>query len=113
MVVVGGAGSLKTSSGLDRVDTPDFPAMYKAESLAQREVLRLLRAEMTDLDWTYVSPADEIAPGERTSTFRLGGDELLTAADGTSSISAEDYAIALVDEAENNRAIRRRITLAY
>lgn len=113
LVVVGGAGSLKTASGQDRVDTSDFPAMYKAESLAQREVLRLLRAEVTDLDWTYVSPADEIAPGERTGTFRLGGDDLLTAEDGTSFISAEDYAVALVDEAENNSAIRRRITLAY
>ncbi|SPF07202.1 NAD(P)-dependent oxidoreductase [Streptomyces sp. MA5143a] len=113
LVVVGGAGSLRTASGRDRVDTPDFPAMYKAESLAQREVLRLLRAEATDLDWTYVSPADEIAPGERTGTFRLGGDDLLTAEDGTSFISAEDYAVALVDEAEKSAAIRRRITLAY
>ncbi|MFM9590333.1 NAD(P)-dependent oxidoreductase [Streptomyces scabiei] len=113
LVVVGGAGSLRTASGRDRVDTPDFPAMYKAESLAQREVLRLLRAEATDLDWTYVSPADEIAPGERTGTFRLGGDDLLTAEDGSSFISAEDYAVALVDEAEKSTAIRRRITLAY
>ncbi|MFJ3509329.1 NAD(P)-dependent oxidoreductase [Streptomyces luteogriseus] len=113
LVVVGGAGSLKTASGQDRVDTPDFPAMYKAESLAQREVLRMLRAEVTDLDWTYVSPADEIAPGERTGTFRLGGDDLLTAEDGTSFISAEDYAVALVDEVEKSTAVRRRITLAY
>ncbi|MBX9397582.1 NAD(P)-dependent oxidoreductase [Streptomyces sp. TRM72054] len=114
LLVVGGAGSLKTASGQDRVDTPDFPAMYKAESLAQREVLRLLRGEVgDDLDWTYVSPADEIAPGERTGTFRLGGDDLLIAEDGTSFISAEDYAVALVDEAEKSTAIRRRITVAY
>ncbi|NGY64427.1 NAD(P)-dependent oxidoreductase [Lentzea sp. NEAU-D13] len=113
LVVVGGAGSLKTSSGQDRVDEPDFPAVYKAESLAQRQVLVLLRDEVSDLDWTYVSPADEIAPGDRTGEFRLGGDQLLTAADGTSFISAEDYAVALVDELERNLAIRRRITVAY
>ncbi|MET8982762.1 NAD(P)-dependent oxidoreductase [Streptomyces sp. NPDC004539] len=113
LVVVGGAGSLRTASGRDRVDTPDFPEMYKAESLAQREVLRLFRDQVTDLDWTYVSPADEIAPGERTGTFRIGGDDLLTAEDGTSFISAEDYAVALVDEAEKSTAIRRRITVAY
>ncbi|MFE7902334.1 NAD(P)-dependent oxidoreductase [Streptomyces sp. NPDC057424] len=114
LLVVGGAGSLRTASGRDRVDTPDFPAMYKAEALAQREVLHLLRAEVRDdLDWTYVSPADEIAPGERTGTFRLGGDDLLIAEDGTSFISAEDYAVALVDEAEKSTAIRRRITVAY
>lgn len=113
LVVVGGAGSLKTASGQDRVDEPDFPAMYKAESLAQRKTLALLRDEVTDLDWTYISPADEIAPGERTGTFRLGGDQMLTAADGSSLISAEDYAVALVDELEQNQAVQRRITVAY
>ncbi|MEU1162484.1 NAD(P)H-binding protein [Streptomyces sp. NPDC005921] len=113
LLVVGGAGSLRTASGQDRVDTPDFPVIYKAESLAQREVLRLLRADADDLDWTYVSPADEIAPGERTGTFQLGRDDLLTAEDGSSFISAEDYAVAVVDELENRYAIRRRITLAY
>ncbi|MFF5985169.1 NAD(P)-dependent oxidoreductase [Streptomyces olindensis] len=113
LVVVGGAGSLKTASGLDRVDTPDFPAPYKGEALAHREVLRLLRAEADDLEWTCLSPADEIAPGERTGTFLLGADELLTAEDGSSFISAEDYAVALADEVEKGGAIRRRVTLAY
>ncbi|WP_017626773.1 NAD(P)-dependent oxidoreductase [Nocardiopsis chromatogenes] len=113
LVVVGGAGSLRTASGADRVDTADFPAVYKAESLAQREVLRLLRAEVTDLDWTYISPADEIAPGDRTARFQLGGDELLFDANGRSFISAEDYAVALTDELEKSQAVRRRITVAY
>ncbi|MGC7101747.1 NAD(P)-dependent oxidoreductase [Amycolatopsis lurida] len=113
LVVVGGAGSLKTASGQDRVDEPDFPAVYKAESLAQREVLTFLRDEVTDLDWIYLSPADEIAPGERTGTFRLGGDRMLVAADGSSFISAEDYAVALVDELEKNEAVRSRVTVAY
>ncbi|GAB2966828.1 hypothetical protein GCM10023080_031320 [Streptomyces pseudoechinosporeus] len=53
------------------------------------------------------------APGERTGTFRLGGDDLLIAWDGTSFISAEDYAVALVDEAEKSTAIRHRITVTY
>lgn len=113
LVVVGGAGSLMTASGQDRVDEPDFPAAYMPEALAQREVLTLFRSEVTDLDWTYVSPADEITPKERTGIFRLGGDQLLTAADGASFVSAEDYAVALVDELEKNEAIRRRITVAY
>ncbi|MEH0468271.1 NAD(P)H-binding protein [Streptomyces sp. B21-097] len=113
LVVVGGAGSLRTASGADRVDTADFPAVHKDESLAQREVLRLLRSEVTDLDWTYVSPADEIAPGDRTARFQLGGDELLFDANGRSFISAEDYAVALADELEKNQAVRRRITVAY
>ncbi|MCG5216231.1 NAD(P)H-binding protein [Streptosporangium soli] len=112
LLVVGGAGSLEVAPGERLVDTPSFPAVYKNESLAQAELLDLLRAQADDLDWTYLSPAAEIAPGERTGSYRRGGDQLLTGPDGTSTISAEDYAVALVDELENNTAIRRRITVA-
>lgn len=113
LVVVGGAGSLLTASGAEHVDSPDFLPIHKAEALAQREVLRLFRDEVIDLDWTYVSPAAGIAPGERTGTFRLGEDQLLIDADGTSFISAEDYAVAVVDELEKGGEYQRRITVAY
>ncbi|HEY8479766.1 MAG TPA: NAD(P)H-binding protein [Spirillospora sp.] len=113
LVVVGGAGSLEVSPGVRLVDTPEFPEVYKAEASAAAEQLEVIRAEAGDLDWTYISPAIVIEPGERTGAFRVGGDALLTDADGNSRISAEDYAIALVDELENNTAIRRRISVAY
>jgi hypothetical protein len=76
------------------------------------ELLTLLRAT-TELDWTFFSPAAMIGPGERTGKFRLGGDQLITAADGKSSISYDDYAIALVDELEKPQHIRRRFTIGY
>ncbi len=66
-----------------------------------------------DLERTYLSPAQIIAPGERTSTYRRGGDELLTDAEGRSRISIEDYAVALVDELEYGEAIRARVGIAY
>ncbi|MBD2897981.1 NAD(P)H-binding protein [Spirillospora sp. NPDC000708] len=113
IVVVGGAGSLEAAPGLRHVDEPGFPEMYKAESLAQAALLDLVRAEAGGLDWTYISPAQVIEPGERTGVFRLGGDQLLRDASGDSRISAEDYAVALVDELENGDAIGRRITVAY
>ncbi|XRQ03360.1 NAD(P)-dependent oxidoreductase [Actinomadura welshii] len=113
LIVVGGAGSLEAAPGVRLVDTPEFPEMYKSEALAAAEQLGVIRAEASDLDWTYISPAAIIEPGERTGTFRLGGDRLLTDAGGGSRISAEDYAIALVDELENNAAVRRRISVAY
>ncbi|WUH96567.1 NAD(P)H-binding protein [Spirillospora sp. NBC_00431] len=113
LVVVGGAGSLRVASGARVVDTPEFPAAHKGEALAQAELLEVVRAEAADLDWTYLSPAALIQPGERSGAFRLGGDELLADAGGNSLISAEDYAIALVDELEKNQAVRRRITVAY
>ncbi len=76
------------------------------------ELLKLLRADH-QLDWTFFSPAALIGPGERTGKFRLGTDQLITAADGKSSISYDDYAIALVDELEKPQHIRKRFTIGY
>jgi uncharacterized protein len=97
LLVIGGAGSLEVTPGLTLVNTPDFPAEYKPETLAGVEFLNVLRGEK-ELDWTFLSPSYLFAPGERTGKFRLGKDELLVAADGQSHISTEDFAIALVDE---------------
>jgi uncharacterized protein len=110
-IVVGGAGSLEVAPGKRLVDIAEFPAQYKAEALAGGVFLDLLREE-TQLDWTFLSPPALIAPGERTGKFRLGGDQLLTNAKG-SNISAEDYAIALVDELEKPAHSRRRFTVGY
>ena len=54
-----------------------------------------------------------IAPGERTGQFRTGANTLIADADGNSRISAEDYAIAFVDELEQGRFIRQIATVAY
>lgn len=113
LVVVGGAGSLEVAPGVRLVDTPDFPAAYKGESLAQAALLDEIRTVAHGLDWTYVSPAAVIQPGERTGAYRLGGDDLLTDSSGNSTISAEDYGLALVDELEKGKAIGRRISVAY
>ncbi|MFC5182064.1 NAD(P)-dependent oxidoreductase [Actinomadura harenae] len=113
VVIVGGAGSLEVAPGQRLVDSPGFPDLYKNEALAHGALLDAVRAEGSGLDWTYISPAAEIGPGDRTGTFRLGGDRLLTDADGNSRISAEDYAVALVNELEDPKAVGRRITVAY
>ncbi|MEV3979442.1 MULTISPECIES: NAD(P)H-binding protein [unclassified Nonomuraea] len=112
VLVVGGAGSLKAGPDVDLVDTPGFPEIYKKEARAARAALGLYR-EVTDLDWTYVSPAAEIAPGERTGVYRIGRDDLLSDADGRSFITAEDYAVAIADELEEHAHPRTRITVAY
>jgi uncharacterized protein len=112
LIVVGGAGNLLGAPGTRLVDTPEFPPEYKNEALAHVVLLKGLR-EASDLEWVYFSPPIVIAPGERTGAFRLGGDELLTDAEGNSSISAEDYAVALIDEAENPKHVREHFTVAY
>ena len=109
--VVGGAGSLEVAPGVRLIDTPEFPAAYKAEAAKGGEFLDLLRKDK-DLDWTFLSPSAVIAPGERTGKSRLGKDQLLTTDKG-SSISWEDYAIAAVDELEKPAHIRERFTVGY
>jgi putative NADH-flavin reductase len=112
LLVVGGAGSLEVSPGVQLVDTPAFPEEWKPGSLAAREVLYLLRDE-PELEWTFLSPSAMIAPGERTGQFRLGTDQLLQDANGDSRISVEDYAVAMLDELEDPQHIRRRFTVGY
>ena len=112
LLVVGGAGSLEVSPGVQLVDTPEFPEQWKAGSLAGREVLYLLMNEKA-LEWTYLSPSIMIVPGERTGKFRLGTDQILRDDKGESLISVEDYAVSMVDELENPKHIRRRFTVGY
>ncbi len=111
VVMVGGAGSLEVSPGLQIVDAPTFPDAYKPVALAHRDAFYELRK--ADINWTYFSPAMMIQPGERTGKFRLGKDALISDAKGNSSISAEDYAIALVDEVEQGRHTKQRFTIGY
>jgi putative NADH-flavin reductase len=111
IIMVGGAGSLEVSPGLQIVDAPTFPDAYKPIALAHRDAFYVLRE--SDLNWTYFSPAMMIQPGERTGKFRLGKDALVSDDKGNSSISAEDYAIALVDEVEQGRHTKQRFTIGY
>ncbi|PND39110.1 3-beta hydroxysteroid dehydrogenase [Paucibacter aquatile] len=112
LLVVGGAGSLYVAPGVQLVDTPQFPAEWKAGALAAREALNRLRGEQ-ELDWVFVSPPAHLEPGERSGQYRLGGEELLSDAQGQSRISVADLAVALVDELEAPRHHRQRFTVAY
>ncbi len=112
LITVGGAGSLKVTNGIDLLDTPQFPPSWKGIASAHRDALKLYRAEK-DLDWTYASPAGIIEPGQRTGKFRWGDDSLITDEKGNSTISIEDFAVAVLDEAEQARHIRKRFTVAY
>ncbi|MDO9298546.1 NAD(P)-dependent oxidoreductase [Bradyrhizobium sp.] len=110
-LVVGGAGSLEVAPGMKLFDTPQFPAIYKTEAAAGGAFLDLLRRQ-PGLDWTFLSPSAMFVAGERTGKFRLGGDQLLTSEKG-SSISFEDYAIAMADEIEKPAHSRQRFTVGY
>lgn len=110
-LVVGGSGSLEIAPGQLEVDRPDFPPQAHLNSLKGGEFLQQLRD--SDLDWTYLSPSRSFFAGERTGSFRLGGDQMLFDSEGKSRISYEDYAVALVNELEQPRHSRTRFTVGY
>jgi uncharacterized protein len=115
LLVVGGAGSLAVpgSGGRLVADDPDLvTAEYRAVARAGVQQLAACRAA-DDVDWTYLSPPAVLMPGTRTGSYRLGTDELLVDAAGRSTISVEDLAVALVDEAERPAHRRARFTVAY
>lgn len=115
LLVVGGAGSLFVAPGVQLVDTPEFigqvPANVIPGARAARDALTTLRTN-TSLDWTMVSPPAFLEPGERTGSYRVGGDDLLMAGDKPASISVADFAIAIADELERPQHVRARFTVA-
>lgn len=115
LLVVGGAGSLYVAPGVQFVDTPAFldhvPPNIVPGARAARDALTTLRNE-TALDWSLISPPAALAPGERSGRYRVGGDDLLFAGDVPAGISVADLAVAIVDEIERPRHVRRRFTVA-
>ncbi|RVU00015.1 NAD(P)-dependent oxidoreductase [Mucilaginibacter limnophilus] len=113
--LVGGAGSLFVAPGVQLVDSPQFPAEWKAGALAARDYLDILKNE-TELDWTFLSPAIEMHHGTAgiiKGTYRVGLDEPVFDADNRSIISVEDMSTAIVDELEQPKHIKQRFTVAY
>lgn len=116
--VMGGAGSLQAEEGGPRlVDMPDFIEEARPESLEFAGALDSLRANTDDrLDWFLISPAENFgqhAPGTARGHYRVGGDILLRDEEGRSEISAEDIALAIIDEVENPVHRRTRFSVAY
>lgn len=114
--VVGGAGGSLVAPGGPRLFDQDFPEEYKHEAQVGIDSLVLLEATDAGLDWFFIHPAEVFGPwaeGERTGTYRDGGDVLVRDADGKSYISGADFAVAVVDEIEQGNHHRERFTVGY
>ncbi|WP_439591974.1 NAD(P)-dependent oxidoreductase [Microbacterium sp.] len=115
--VIGGAGGSLVAPGGERlVDQPSFTEEYKPEALEAIGILEDLQSGPASRDWFYVHPAGGFgvwAPGERTGSYRDGGDVLVTDAAGESYISGPDLAVAVVDEIEEPKHSRERFTVGY
>lgn len=108
-IVVGGAGTLNLPDGTPLL--PHLPDFIVPEATGMKRLKDQLEA--SDLDWTFIAPAADIQPGQRTGVFRVGGDVLMSDAEGKSHISAEDYAAALLDEVEQARHRNGVMSVAY
>ncbi|MGN7861381.1 NAD(P)-dependent oxidoreductase [Microbacterium sp. 22303] len=114
--VVGGAGGSLSAPGGPRLIDLDFPEEYKHEAQVGIDSLAVLQNADASLDWFFVHPAEVFGPwaeGERTGSYRDGGDVVVRDADGNSTISGADFAIAVVDEIENGKHRRERFTVGY
>jgi putative NADH-flavin reductase len=107
-----GAGSLLRKDGRTHLEHMAErgiqPPTSKPASLAYEEIRKV-----KDLDWTAISPPASIQPGKRTGKFRRGLDKLIEDKEGQSLISREDFAVAILDELEKGKHIRKRFTAAY
>ncbi|MEU5023706.1 NAD(P)-dependent oxidoreductase [Streptomyces milbemycinicus] len=112
LITVGGAGSLRTPDGKQVWDAPGLPDFLLQIMHAHGDALDYYRT-VTDIDWTNISPAAMIEPGTRTGSYRTALDDLITDNDGNSTITVEDYAVALLDEIEQPSHRRQRFTVGY
>jgi len=113
LVVVGGAGGLLLPDGGRVVDATWFPEEFKTVALAHVDLLELIHDKAGDLDWTYISPPPLIQPGERIGRYTSGENRVVSDSEGVSTISVEDYAMALLDELEQGTNIGNQMTVAY
>lgn len=113
LLVVGGAGVLRNPHRPELLvaDSPEY-VPDAIRPIAAAGIAQLTTCRAHTADWTYLSPPAQLEPGARTGHYRRGTDTLLLDADGKSWISAEDLAVAIVDELENTGA-QRHFTVGY
>ena len=112
---VGGSGSLEVEPGVryaGKLPAILIPKNLEIEILGQILALEFYR-KVDDVNWTYVTPPKNFTNGPRTGEFRIGGDAALEDSRGRTRVSRADFAVALIDEAEQAKHVRERISVAY
>lgn len=113
ILIVGGAATLFVSPGLRLIDAGLLPEAYVPGAKSIGEFYLNTLMEEKEIDWIFLSPAAHLVPGKRTTNFRIGKDDLVVDAEGNSTISVEDYAVAMINELEKPVHHQERFTLAY
>jgi putative NADH-flavin reductase len=115
LIHVGGSGTLEVEPGVtfaSKLPTLLLPKMLEIEILGQQLALEFYR-KIDDVEWTYITPPKNFTNGPRTGEFRLGGIRALEDKRGKTRVSRADFAVALIDEAEQAKHIRRQFSVAY
>ena len=117
LIMVGGFSSLRPAPGEPRFAEGEIPEQFREEAL-EGEATRqwLATSAPAELDWVFVSPAGAYgawAAGEKTGTYRVGGEIALFDAEGHSEISGADFADAIVNEIDRADHHREHICVAY
>lgn len=115
LIHVGGSGSLEVEPGVlyaDKIPKIFVPKKLELEIQGQILALEFLRC-VTDVNWSYATPAKNFTNGKRTGVFRIGGDGVLKDKKGRTRISRADFAVALIDEAERAEHNKQRFSVAY
>ncbi|MEK5107684.1 NAD(P)-dependent oxidoreductase [Cytobacillus sp. FSL K6-0129] len=111
LIVVGGAGSLYVDEETRLYETADFPKAYLPTATQMGKDLALLQNSQ-NVNWTYISPGAFFdAEGKRSGSYQKGKDKLFFNNQGDSYISYADFAIAVLDEAEQGKHVNERIAV--
>ena len=116
LLIVGGAGTLFVKPGVRLIDTGTLPEAWLPGVKSLGEFYLNTLTKEKDIDWVFFSPAGNLGnmgPGVRTGKYRLGKDDMLFDENGESFISVEDYAVAMIDELEQENHHYERFTAAY
>ena len=112
-LMVGGAGTLFVEPGVRLIDSGMIPETILPGVKSLGEFYLNTLSKEKEVDWVFFSPAANLFPGKRTGTFRLGKDNMIVDDQGESSVSVEDYAVAMIDEVEYPAHHYERFTIGY
>lgn len=112
VLTIGGAGSLALPTGELLVDSGTLPPEWMPIVNAHIEALNQFKNE-ADLDWVVLRPQMFFEEGEKKGSYRVGKDALLFDNDGRSNITFKDFAVAIIDELENQKHSKEAYTVGY
>jgi putative NADH-flavin reductase len=111
LLIVGGGSSLYGADGKRIIER--FGNRQDGEVKSSVDAVDWLKAEVKDVQWSFFSPNGSFSPGQRTGKYRFGTDKVIVDANGRSAISYEDYAAAMIEEAEKGQYINKHFTAGY